>query len=48
MKFSRNGDMEITLTIPYEMKEFAFPLSDAYGLPLSVDVQLWKPYNDDD
>lgn len=44
MKFSRNGDIEFTLVVPSEYKHTCFALSDAFGMPLSVDVQLWKPY----
>lgn len=45
-KFARNGDMIVTIQIPYEFKHLAFPLTDAVGLPLSFDVQLWKPYRE--
>jgi hypothetical protein len=44
MKMARNGDCIITVTVPFEYKHLAFPLSDAFGLPLSFDVQLWAPY----
>lgn len=43
-KFARNGDMIITLQIPYEFKGLAFPLTDAFGIPLSIDFQVWEPY----
>lgn len=46
MKFTKNGDVEITLVVQHEFKHLAFPLSDAFGLPLSVDVELWRPYTE--
>lgn len=46
MKFTKNGDVEITLVVPYEFKHLAFPLSDAFGLPLSCDVELWRPFTE--
>lgn len=44
MKFTKNGDVEITLVIPHEFKHLSFPLTDAFGLPLSVDIRVWEPY----
>lgn len=44
LKFNRNGDMIITIQVPYQFKHLALPLADAFGLPLSIDVQLWEPY----
>lgn len=46
MKFAKNGDMLLTLRVPYGFRDLAIPLSDAFGLPLSVDVQLWQPYRE--
>jgi hypothetical protein len=36
--------MIITIQVPYQFKHLALPLADAFGLPLSIDVQLWEPY----
>lgn len=44
MKFTKNGDVELTLSIPHEFKHLVFPMSDAFGLPLSVDVRVWAPF----
>lgn len=46
MRFGRNGDLTITITVPHEFKHLAEPLSNAFGLPLSVDVQVWAPYSE--
>lgn len=46
MRFGRSGDLTITLTVPYEYKHLAQPLADAFGLPLSVDVQPWAPFKE--
>lgn len=46
MKFTKNGDVEITLSIPHEFKHLAFPMSDAFGLPLSIDVRVWAPFTE--
>lgn len=46
MTFNRYGDLVIQLTVPYQFKHLAIPLSDAFGLPLHVDLQIWKPYED--
>lgn len=46
MKFTKNGDVEITLVVPHEFKHLSFPLSDAFGLPLSVDIRVWKPFTE--
>lgn len=43
-KFNKNGDLEMTLIIPFEFKHLGVPLTDAVGLPLSFDVQLWQPF----
>lgn len=44
IRFNRNGDMLVTIQVPYQFKHLALPLADAMGLPLSWDVQLWEPY----
>lgn len=44
MKFTKNGDVELTLSIPHEFKHLVFPMSDAFGLPLSIDVRVWAPF----
>lgn len=45
-KLKTNGDLELVITVPYQFKHLAIGLSDVAGLPLSIDVQLWKPYAD--
>jgi hypothetical protein len=44
IKFNRNGDMMITIQVPYQFKHLAMPLTDAFGIPLSFDVEIWVPY----
>lgn len=44
MKHNRKGDVIISLMIPYRYRIFAYPLGDALGIPLSIDVQRWKRY----
>lgn len=46
MKFDKYGDMIVNLRVPFDFKELAVPLSDVFGLPLSIDVQIWKPYEE--
>lgn len=46
MKFLRNGDLNITIQVPFDYKWMALPLTDAYGIPLSVDIQVWEPYEE--
>lgn len=46
MKFTKNGDVELTLSIPHEFKHLVFPMSDAFGLPLSIDVRVWAPFTE--
>jgi hypothetical protein len=46
ISFSKNGDMMIQLQIPYQFKHLAEPLTDAFGIPLSFDVEVWAPYKD--
>jgi len=43
-KFMKNGDVQFTIQVPFEFKDLALPLTDAFGLPLSIDIQLWEPY----
>lgn len=47
IKFNRNGDMMITIQVPYQFKHLAMPLTDAFGIPLSFDVEIWVPYKED-
>jgi hypothetical protein len=47
MTFNRNGDMMITIQVPFQFKHLAEPLTDAFGIPLSFDVEVWQPYQDD-
>lgn len=46
MKFTKNGDVEVVLVIPHEFKHLSFPLTDAFGLPLSIDVRVWAPFTE--
>lgn len=46
ISFNKNGDMLIQLQIPYQFKHLAEPLTDAFGLPLSFDVEVWAPFNE--
>lgn len=46
MKFARNGDVLVTMRVPYEHRDRAIMLTDAFGLPLSVDIELWEPYRE--
>lgn len=46
IKFNKNGDMLITLQVPFQFKHLAMPLTDAFGIPLSIDVQIWQPYRE--
>lgn len=46
MKQRPSGDLEINLTVPFEFRDLAFKLADAMIVPLSVDVQLWKPFEE--
>lgn len=45
-KFNRQGDLVITLLVPFEFKHLAIPLTNAFGIPLSVDIQVWRPFTD--
>lgn len=42
----RNGSVSVNLHVPYEFRHLALGLVDAVGVPLSVDIQVWKPYNE--
>lgn len=42
----QDGSVSVTLRVPYEYRHYAMPLIDAIGIPLSVDIQVWKPYED--
>jgi hypothetical protein len=42
--FNKNGDMIVQVVVPYQFKHLAEPLTDAFGIPLSFDVEVWKPY----
>jgi hypothetical protein len=44
--FNKNGDMIVQVVVPYQFKHLAEPLTDAFGIPLSFDVEVWKPYTD--
>jgi hypothetical protein len=46
MKFDKNGDLIVVMRVPYEFKHLAVPLSDAFGIPMSVDVQVWRPFEE--
>lgn len=46
MSFNRNGDLTIQIIVPYQFKHLAEPLTDAFGIPLSFDVEVWEPYQE--
>lgn len=46
ISFNKNGDMMIQLQIPFQFKHLAEPLTDAFGIPLSFDVEVWAPYHE--
>src|SRR5204863_2489739 len=46
ISYNRNGDMIVTIQVPYQFKHLATPLTDAFGIPLSFDVEVWQPYKD--
>lgn len=46
ISFNKNGDMMIQLQIPYQFKHLAEPLTDAFGIPLSFDVEVWAPFKE--
>lgn len=46
MKFNRQGDLIVTLLVPFEFKHLAIPLTNAFGIPLSVDIQVWNPFSE--
>jgi hypothetical protein len=48
MSFNRNGDLNIQIVVPYQFKHLAEPLTDAFGIPLSFDVEVWRPYQEAD
>lgn len=48
MSFNRNGDLTIQIIVPYQFKHLAEPLTDAFGIPLSFDVEVWQPYQEMD
>jgi len=39
MKFTPQGDLKVTITVPFADKHLAVPLSEAYGLQLELDVR---------
>src|ERR1700728_2061899 len=43
-KFERNGCLSLTFTIPPEYIDHALEMRAASGIPLSIDVQVWKVY----
>ena len=45
VSYTRNGDMVFTIQVPYQFKHLAIPLTDAFGIPLSFDVEVWRPYS---
>lgn len=46
IKFNRNGDLVVQFVVPYQFKALALPLTDVFGIPLHIDVQIWKPFED--
>lgn len=45
IKQNRKGDVIVSIMVPYRYRWFALPLGDAYGIPLSIDVQRWQLYD---
>ena len=39
MRFTANGDVLLTLVVPYSDKHLAVPVSDAYGITLDVEMR---------
>lgn len=44
--FTKFGDLMLNLQVPFEYRHYADPLLDVFGLPLSIDVELWTPYSE--
>ena len=44
--FVRNGDLEVTFTVPWQWRDAALPLHHAFGIPLRVTVERWHPSTD--
>lgn len=44
MKINRKGDVVISFTVPFRYRHFAYPLGDAQGLPLSLDIVRWARF----
>jgi len=42
MRFTANGDVLLTLVVPFSDKHLVVPVSDAYGISLDVDVRRKK------
>lgn len=43
--FARSGDVLIKLRIPYRFKKSALPMTDAWNLPLDINIQTWQYYD---
>lgn len=46
VKFTRQGDVEIKFLVPFEFKHLVLDLTNAFGVPLSIDVQVWQPFKE--
>jgi len=46
ISFNKNGDMMIQIQVPFQFKHLAEPLTDAFGIPLSIDVEVWAPFTE--
>lgn len=43
-KYDRHGSVIVQLVVPPEFSEEALVLRFSKGIPLSVDIQVWKPF----
>lgn len=48
VKFDSHGSLELRISVTAEFVDRALLMRAVFGLPLHVDVQLWKPYEDYD
>lgn len=46
IKTRPNGETDITFTVPFEFADEAATLRKALTVPLSIDIQTWKPYEE--
>lgn len=48
LKSTRGGEMEIVLRVPFDCVPLVLPMWKAVGIPLSVDIQAWTPFLEDE